>query len=125
MRKLVIKRNKSFAGCLVVMKVYIEDAVASDITIGGVPCRKLGTLKNGETAEFAIGTDAMRVYVIADTLSKEYCNDFYQIPAGEEEVQLSGKNHYNPAAGHPFMFDGVTDRAVIENRKKNLFSFEL
>lgn len=118
MRKLTITRKKSFVGCLVTMKVYIEDPMTNELMISGVPCRKLGQLKNGETAEFMIENEAAKVFVIADTLSKELCSESYQLPYGEEDVSLSGKNHYNPGAGNPFYFDGVTDPTILAGRKK-------
>jgi hypothetical protein len=100
------------------MKVYIEDPMTNELMISGVPCRKLGQLKNGETAEFMIENEAAKVFVIADTLSKELCSESYQLPYGEEDVSLSGKNHYNPGAGNPFYFDGVTDPTILAGRKK-------
>lgn len=118
MRKLTIKRQKSFVGCLGKMKVYIEDPLSHDLAFGGVSYRKLGTLKNGEEATFEIGNGASRICVIADKWTKGYCNEFYPLPEGEEDIYLSGKNHYNPAKGNPFYFDGVTDPEVLKNRKK-------
>lgn len=118
MRNLTIRRNKSFVASLGKMKVYIEDADAGEILIDGVPCRKLGDLKNGEEQTFLITEQAARVYVIADKLSRNYSNDYYPIPAGWDPVFLSGKNCYNPGAGNPFRFDGVTDPTVLANRKK-------
>lgn len=52
MRNLTIKRAKSFVGCLAKMKIYIEDPAAGDTEIGGVSCRRLGELKNGEERPF-------------------------------------------------------------------------
>lgn len=118
MRNLTITRTKSFVGCLGKMKVYIEDPMGGDTVISGVNCRKLGTLKNGETVTFPIGCEAARVYVIADQISRNYSNDCYPLEAGTEDVTLTGKNHFNPGAGNPFRFDGVTDRAVLASRKK-------
>lgn len=132
MRNLTITRQKRFVACLGTMKVYIEDAQAGDLAIKvyakdeatGQPvqkeirCRKLGTLKNGETATFSIGEESARVVVIADKLSKNFCNEYYTIPEGQEDVALTGKNKYNPAAGNPFQFDGVTDEMILQNRKK-------
>ena len=118
MRYLTITRRKSFVGSLMKMKVYIEDPHADELTINGFPCRKLGTLKNGETATFPIGEGAAKVFVIADTLSKGYCSDCYPLPAGTENVTLSGKNCFHPGAGNPFRFDGVTDPEILANRKK-------
>ncbi len=119
MRNLTIKRNKSFVGSLGKMKVYIEDATANELSIDGVPCRKLGDLKNGEEKTFSIDENAAKVFVIADTLSKNICNEFYNIPEGAEDIALNGQCRYNPASGNPFRFDGVTDEEVLKNRKKS------
>ncbi len=118
MRKLTVKRQKSFVGCLGTMKVYIENAGDSDIVIGDTPCKFLGKLKNGEEKTFEITESSAKVYVIADKLSKNYCNDFFAVPAGNEDVYLSGKNSFNPITGNPFRFDGVTDEESQINRKK-------
>lgn len=118
MRNLTITRAKSFVGCLGKMKVYIEDSFSGDTVISGVSCRKLGTLKNGETATFPISYESARVFVIADQLSRNYSNDCYPIEGGTEDVTLTGKNHFNPGAGNPFRFDGVTDEAILASRKK-------
>ncbi|MBQ4509514.1 MAG: hypothetical protein II984_02215 [Clostridia bacterium] len=117
MRNLTIKRNKAGAGCAGKLKVYIEDHNAGEIEINGVPCRKIGTLKNGEEKTFSIDENEQKVFVIFDTMSKNYCNDYYKVPAGSEDVSLSGKCKFNPAAGNAFRFDGVTDEEVLQNRK--------
>ena len=119
MRKLTIQRGKSYVGCLAKLKVYIEDPYFSDLTINGTPCHKLGEIKNGETVTFDIGDNPARVYVIADKLSKNMWNEFYNIPGGFEDVYLSGKCYYNPAIGNPFKFDNNTGADVVANRKKN------
>lgn len=118
MRNLTITRTKSFVGCLGTMKVYIEDSFSGDTVIGGVTCRKLGNLKNGETATFPISFESARIFVIADQVSRNYTNDCYPVEAGVEDVVLTGKNHFNPGAGNPFLFDGVTDETVLAARKK-------
>lgn len=118
MRNLTIKRTKSFVACLVKMKVYIENPAFGDTLINNVPCSKIGELKNGEEKTFVIGENEAKVYVVADQLSKNYCNDFYKLTAGTEDVYLSGKNRYNPASGNAFRFDGVVDEEILHNRKK-------
>lgn len=118
MRNLIIKRNKSFVGCLMKLKVYIEDPMSNDLTINGVSCRKLGTLKNGEEAVFKIDSNSAKVFVIADKLSKGYCNEFFTVPAGENDFFLTGQCKYNPATGNAFRFDNVVDEEVLANRKK-------
>ena len=118
MRNLTITRTKSFVGCLGKIKVYIEDALHSDLYINDVPCRKLGDLKNGEQKTFAVENESLKVFVIADKLSKNFCNEYYQLPAGDEDIALSGKNRYNPAVGNPFRFDNNENPDAIANRKR-------
>ena len=118
MRKLIVLRKKTFVGCIAKVKIYAEDP-AGDTNIGGVKCRLLGKLKNGEKATFEIGNESTKIFAIYDKMSKDYCNDYYTVPAGEEDCEISGKAHFNPFAGNPFYFDGVTDEVVLANRKKN------
>lgn len=117
MRNLTIKRHKSFVASLVKMKLYIEDPESNELKINGVSCRKLGELKNDEEKTFSIPSTEVKVYAIADKASKDFCNDFYSIPAGNEDVCISGKNHYKPFSGNPFLFDGNTDPEALANRK--------
>lgn len=118
MRNLTIKRAKSFVACLAKMKVYIEDPTSNEITINHTPCRKIGDLKNGEEKTFPIDGHAAKVFVIADTLSKDFCNEYYQLPDGQEDVFLSGKNKYNPANGNAFRFDNNDSEETAANRRR-------
>ncbi len=128
MRKLTIKREKRFVGCAGRMKVYIEDPSSPEIQLKisdaegnpeQISCRKIGEIKNGEEKCFEISENAAKVFVIADLLSKDYCNDFYELPEGNEDISLSGRNILNPALGNPFRFDGNDSVAVAKNRKKS------
>ncbi len=119
MRTLTIKRTKSFVACLAKTKIYIEDAVNPELTIADVPCRKLGELKSGEEQRFEIDEGAHRVFAIVDKLSKEYCNDHYPIPAGEEDVTLSGKHIWKSSQGNPFRFDNLTDPVALAYRLRS------
>lgn len=118
MRNLTLKRTKSFVGCLVKLKIYIEDPASNEITINNISCRKIGELKNGEEKTFQIDECAAKVFVIADTFSKDYCNEFYQLPDGSEDISLSGKNKFNPANGNAFRFDDNENAEIAANRKK-------
>ena len=118
MRNLTIKREKSFVGSLAKMKVYIEDPTSNEISINDIPCRKIGDLKNGEEKTFQIDEQEVKIYVIADKLSKNYCNEFYQLSAGQEDIFLSGKNKFNPANGNAFRFDNNESNENIVNRKR-------
>lgn len=119
MRKLTITRTKSFVGCLIDMQVYIETPNTGSIIINGVNCAKLADLKNGETISVNISDNAAKVFVIADSLSKEYCNDFYQLPEGGEDVTLTGRNRFSLLSGNAYIFDNNDNPEAKANRKKN------
>lgn len=120
MRYLTIQRNKSFLACLAKFKVYVEDMTSSEIKIHGVPCRKIGVLKNGEQQTFMIGDEKLRIFVINGKASKNYCCDFYEVPAGTENIFLSGECRYNPFVGNAFRFDGIPTEEMKYHRKKAL-----
>lgn len=120
MRLLIIKREKSFVACLFRIKVYVEDPMSGELVINNVSYRKLGELKNGEEKAFTISEDECRIAVIADKLSKDICNDIYTVPAGVDDVFLSGKNVFNPATGNAFRFNNVADKNTLKNRSKSL-----
>ncbi len=128
MRKLTIKREKSFVGRLGTMKVYIEDAASSELTMTvmkdekpeQISCRKIGELKNGEEVTFEISEDAAMLFVIADTLSKDYCNDCYQLPEGSDDISLSGRNRLNPAAANAFRFDKNESKVATVGRQRGM-----
>ena len=119
MRNLTIKRKKKIVACLGKMKVYIEDAQSNELIISGIPCRKLGDLKNGEEKTFEIGENSAKVFVIADTLSKDYCTEFYQLSDGQDDIVLTGENYFNPANGNAFRFDNNNSEEVLAARKKS------
>ncbi len=123
MRNLTIKREKSFVGCLLKVKVYVHDELAGDTKINGDRCYKLGDLKNGEEKNFVIGDEETKIYVIQDKLTKNICNEMCIIPAGLENIYLMGECKYNPFGGNSFRFHGVTDPRVLANRKKNSKKF--
>lgn len=104
MRMLTIKRNKSFAGFLGKVQVYIADE-NGELEIGGQLCRKLGDLKNGEEKTFSIDNAATTVYVIGDPSTKDFCVDRKAIPEGAAELRLTGKLILDPQRGNPFVFD--------------------
>lgn len=117
MRRLTIKRRKTCIGCLAKMKVYIEDVFANDLVINNIRCRKLGELKNNEEKTFEIDENQAKVFMIADKLSRNFCNEFYQLPYGKEDIVLSGKNVFNPLNGNAFRFDNNQNAEALQNRK--------
>ena len=119
MRNLTITRRKSFVGCAMKDRVYIRDELASEITIDGVPCRKIGDIKNGESKTFQISEGQQQVFLIADKLSKDHCNATVTIPEGQDNVTLSGVHKFF-FGSNPFRFDGVElTEAQLAKQKQN------
>ena len=111
-------RRKAVAACLTKMNVYIEDPIFGDIVISGVKCRRLGELKNGEAKQYSVGEGARKVFLLADSVDTEQWIEYYTIPAGTADVQISGKNNCNPFEGNLFRFDGNDTEEVLSKRKR-------
>jgi hypothetical protein len=101
------------------MKVYIEDSESNEIIINNTPCRKLGELKNGEEKTFYITGKSSKIFVIADALSKSFCNEYYQLPSGNDDITLSGKNKFDPSTGNAFRFDNNDSPEIAVSHKKS------
>lgn len=118
MRNLTIRREKSAAASSVPIRIYIEDPDLGDILINGLPCRQLGTLANGEKTTFTIENEEAKLFAIPANQSTDRCGEYLTLPEGENDIFIRGQNHFNPLAENPFQFQGVTDEAVLEYRKK-------
>ena len=105
MRNLTIKRKKSFVGAVMKIKIYMEDAAANELAILGAPCRKLGEVKNGGELTVEIDEDMHTIYAIVDVITKDSCVGKAEIPAGADDVTVSGKNRLAPLKGNPFVFE--------------------
>ena len=117
MRQLTIRRRKVFNAFAAKAKVYIEDPYHPEITIAGTPCRKLGDMKNGGELSASIGDEAVRLFIIADKLSKSYSGDYYQIPEGSDDIVLTGQYQVTPG-GNMFRFDDNDSPGIQTHRKK-------
>jgi len=120
LRNLTITRRKSFVACAMKDKVYIRDEQAQEIIIDGVPCRKIGDLKNGESKTFPIEDGEQQIFIIADKVSKNYCNATVTIPEGQEDITLSGIHKFY-LGSNPFRFDGVqlSEEQLAQQKKNN------
>lgn len=118
MRNITITRRKTYVGCAMTDKIYVRDAVNPEITINGVPCRKVGQVKNGKSFTVSLGDEEQQIFLIVDKLSKDYCNASITVPAGTEDVEYTGKHHF-VFGSNPFRFDGqeVTAQQKKQNKK--------
>ncbi|MBE6940150.1 MAG: hypothetical protein E7457_04960 [Ruminococcaceae bacterium] len=104
MRNLTIQRRKSMVAMLAVVQIFAEDP-SGDVVIRKTRCRKLGEVKNGQTVTFSIGEEAVRIFALHEMFSRNYAHDFYDIPAGTEDILLAGENRVNLFTGHGYRFD--------------------
>lgn len=119
MRNLTITRRKSFVGCIMKDQVYIRDEQAREITIDGVPCRKICDIKNGESKTFQIDEGEQQIFLIVDKASKDHCYASITIPEGQEDIALSGIHKFY-FGSNPFHFDGVQlSKEQLAKQKKN------
>ena len=101
MRKLILKRKKTFVASFGKIRAFIEDE-QGELTLGGVKCREIGSLKNGGTGEYDITTESVYLFVVfSKVLPNEY-HSCYQVPAGDETVELFTAPKINPIKGNPF-----------------------
>ena len=107
MRNLTVTRHASAVGALHSVKIYIEDRAVPEILICGVPCRKLGAVKNGKSATFKIPEKEAKVFAIAYMVSKigsnqgcSLCKELISKPsqwrergASWQSSSISGSSH--------------------------------
>ncbi|MDE7168175.1 MAG: hypothetical protein K2O28_04930 [Clostridia bacterium] len=117
MRKLTVRRRNAAICHSRKIKIYVEDPTG-DTTIAGFKCRLLGEVENGSRATFEIPCERVRIFAIFGKLNKNYRNDYFIVPEGEEDYLVLGYCKYDKEAGKAFRFEGVTDDEVLANRQK-------
>lgn len=105
MRKLTIKRRKSFVGSFMSVKIYIVDSVNYDFYVCEYPCRELGKLKNNSELVVEIDNNEHKIIANVNLQATDAFAEMCVIPAGDEDVVVSGKNVFAPFRGNPFIFD--------------------
>ncbi len=121
MRKLTVIRRKAFLAYAGVARIYVEDHNCPELTIGSelVPCRKLGDLKNGQTGTYDIPETGVKIFVIADIMTRDAFNECYQLNSGSEDLTLTGGYSYGPGGENVFRFDNNQNGgAFVDKRLK-------
>ncbi len=103
MRKLTLQRKKSFIACLCSIYVYIScEKEKAERTLGNIPCKLMGKLKNGKSIVLDISEEPTHVFVAySRNFPEKYHTSFYLLP-GKEDVSLFTEPEFNPANGNPF-----------------------
>ena len=66
---------------------------------------KLGEVKNGGELTVEIDEEMHTIYAIVDVITKDSCVGKAEIPAGADDVTVSGKNRLAPLKGNPCVFE--------------------
>ncbi len=103
MRKLTVKRDKTFVGCAMKAKIYLKDE-HGDTLIDGNKCRFVTSIKNNSSETFDIDEKENIVYIIYDEASKGFCFGKKVVEAGTGDVLIHGKPKFSPFKGNPFVF---------------------
>ncbi len=91
MRNITIKREEINDGSFYTANIYIEDILCGDTEIGGVRCRCLGQLKNGEEATFSVECAEQKLFaVLAEVRNIEQYNCII-LPFGYDNIYLTAK----------------------------------
>lgn len=117
MRNITITRRKSFVGSLMADKIYVRDTENPELTITGVPCRKVGQVKNGKSLTIQVSDEEQQIFLIVDKASKDYCNASITVPEGTKDVEYTGKHHF-VFGSNPFRFDGQEITAQQKKQDK-------
>lgn len=91
MRKITFARNMSSEECFKKVSIFVEDGLCGSEMVGGVPCRRLGSLKNGEQLCCELGEDALRIFALTDGVEPELCTEGFRLDAGDRDLVLSGE----------------------------------
>lgn len=117
MRNLTIKKEKSRLSRFSKTRICIYDPNSTDIKINKQPYRILGILKNGEEKTFQIEDSEIQILAFNDNSSRHITNDIYNIPAGTEDISLTGRDNHKLTRG-TFEFDNATNEITLKNRKQ-------
>ena len=113
MRTVTIIRAENNVAPKSVCKVYVTDPNAPDAAIGSEACREVGTLNNGGSTVFAVGSEPVRILVAAEDAEQA---DRYDLPEGDADVTLTGECVFLRTGNTAFLFDSSI-AAQIEAQK--------
>jgi hypothetical protein len=116
MRKLIMKRKKTFTASLVKVRIFIENDLG-ELELGTVRCREVGSLKNGATGEYDIPNESVYVFVVFSKVLPNEFHTVHQIPAGDGNVELFTGPTLNPLMGNPFDIYTRDDLNELDNKK--------
>ena len=105
MRKIVINRKKSVAGCAGKVLIYTIENFEADMPITKDQCNYLGSIKNDSVLESVIPESEITIIAAYDNFGLLMITDHMVIPQGTEDIVVNGKVKSNPLHDNPFIFE--------------------
>lgn len=119
MRSLTIVRKRALASMFDKTWFYIEDEEHGKRSIDCIRCSLFCELKNGKSFTGEIPEGELRLFAVSGDFKgidspNGYASVHCVIPAGEENVTVTGRRKLNPAYANSFQFEdvetGLSDR---------------
>ncbi len=105
MRKIIINRKKSVAGCAGKVLIYTIEKFESDMPITQEQCNFLGSIKNDSVLESEIPESEITIIAVYDNLGLLMITDHMVISQGTEDIVVNGKVKSDPFKDNPFIFE--------------------
>ena len=120
MRQLTIRRESARTNKRKTDQVYIADPQYGTVPIDNMMCSKLGELRNGEQQTFPIGEGPVRIFVNGGKKPAAKKGDSVWIPAGTEDLFLSGIHSFTLSTNGWFRFVTDTSPETMKKRKRSM-----
>lgn len=115
MRNLIIKRRSSPFGQDAVLHIYATPA-NGDVSGDEILWYDLGSVSDGQTVVIPISDEPIKIYIADDLSAQMQRCEYCQIPAGNNDLFISGKRVSATAGSNPFHFDENTDNPASRCR---------
>jgi len=102
MRKLTLKREKSFVASIMKAYIYLQSN-SGELDLGYARATQVGVLKNSEELTLEIPNEGVYLFVVFDKLLPKKYNTSFWVPEGKDDIALFTKAKFNPFKGNPFM----------------------
>lgn len=117
MRKLVVRRRKTYVASLVKVRICMKTELQSDIKLVGTNLKVLGELSNGHSLEVEIPEEELEIYVVFDKVFPQRFHSKCTLEAGVEDEVLYTFPALDPFAGNPFAISKKQSYTRAEKRR--------
>jgi len=95
-------RKKTFVASVMKAYLYVEVSGQGEKVLDGINCNEVAMLKNGKSTTVEIPSDDITIFIVFDKMLPQKYHASYKLAAGDTDVILYTKAHFNPLKGNPF-----------------------